>query len=270
MKEFLIRTASGLTYAALMVGSIMIHPLIFGAVFLLILIKGMAEFYSFTADPDQKPMVVPGIIAGILVFLSFFLHKYASFDQSVFMIIPLAGLFLFILSVFRKRGNAILSLALTLLGIVYVAVPLSLFNGLVYHPYSDGFDYQVGLFLLVIIWLNDTGAYITGMLIGKHKMCPGISPKKTWEGLAGGLAFAFLASWLIRPLVPDIPDHQAWVLTLAIVIAGTCGDLAESAFKRVAGVKDSGKFMPGHGGLLDRFDSLLFAVPVVYLLINLF
>lgn len=270
MKEFLIRTASGLTYAALMIGSITIHPLVFGAVFLLILIKGLAEFYSFTTDQDHKPMVIPGIAAGMLVFLSFFLYKYASFDRTVFLIIPLAGLFLFVITIFRKQGHTINSLAITLMGIIYVAVPLSLFNGLVYHPYLAGFDYQVGLFLFVIIWLNDTGAYITGMLIGKHKMFPRISPKKTWEGLAGGLFFAFLASWLMRPIIPDIPDNQAWILTLAIVMSGTLGDLAESAFKRTAGVKDSGKFMPGHGGLLDRFDSLLFAVPVVYLLINLF
>jgi len=270
LKEFLIRTASGLTYAALMIGSITIHPLIFGVVFLLILIKGMTEFYSFTTDPDQKPMVIPGIAAGILVFLSFFLYRYASLDRSIFLIIPFTGLLLFIITIFRKQGQPINSLALTLLGIIYVAVPLSLFNGLVYHPYLEGFNYQVGLFLFVIIWLNDTGAYITGMLIGKHKMFTRISPKKTWEGLAGGLFFAFLASWLMRPVIPDIPDNQAWMLTLAIVISGTFGDLAESAFKRAAGVKDSGKFMPGHGGLLDRFDSLLFAAPIVYLLINLF
>jgi phosphatidate cytidylyltransferase len=251
-----------------MIGSITIHPLIFGAVFLLILIKGMAEFYSFTTDQEQKPMVVPGMIAGILVFLSFFLYRYASVERSVFLIIPVSGILLFILTIFRQKGHAINSLAVTLMGIIYVAVPLSLFNGLVYHPFKAGFDYQVGLFLLVIIWLNDTGAYVIGMLIGKHKMFPRISPKKTWEGLAGGLVFAFLASWLMRPIIPDIPPHQVWVLTLAIVVAGTLGDLAESAFKRAAGVKDSGKFMPGHGGLLDRFDSLLFATPIVYLLIN--
>jgi phosphatidate cytidylyltransferase len=252
-----------------MIGSITIHPLIFCAVFLFILIKGMTEFYSFTPQQENKPFIIPGIATGVIVFLSFFLYNYASFNLSVFLIIPVAGLVLFSITIFRKQAHAINSLALTLMGIIYVALPLSLFNELVFHPYAEDFNYQVGLFLLVIIWLNDTGAYITGMLIGKHKMFPRISPKKSWEGLAGGLLFSFLASWLMRPLVPDIPVNQTWILTLFIVISGTFGDLAESAYKRAAGVKDSGKFMPGHGGVLDRFDSLLFAIPTVYLLINL-
>jgi len=267
LKEFLIRTASGLTFAALMIGSVTIHPLVFLAVFVLILIKGLMEFYGFFRDTEHKPMAIPGIAFGIILFVLFFLVNYLNLSGKIFLLLPVMALILFSMPMFGKKADTLLPLGVTFLGILYVAIPVSLMNGLVFHPYKEGFDYQVALFLFAIIWLNDTGAYITGVLIGRHKMFPRISPKKTWEGLAGGLAFSLLASWLIRPLVPDIPANWAWLLTLAIILAGTLGDLVESAFKRAAGLKDSGKFMPGHGGLLDRFDSFLFAVVAVYVLI---
>jgi len=252
-----------------MIGGVTLHPLFFMALFLILLVKGMAEFYSFFPQPDQKPFRIPGIITGALLFLSGFLFRYLYLPANIFLILPLAILALLAIPMFRKEGNTLIQLAVTLLGLLYVALPISLMTGLVYHPYQPGFNYQVALFLLVIIWLNDTGAYLTGMLIGKHKLFPRISPRKTWEGLAGGLAFACLASWLMRPLIPDIPVLHAWILTLGIVVSGTFGDLVESYFKRMAGVKDSGKFMPGHGGMLDRFDSLLFAIVLTFILINL-
>ena len=172
-------------------------------------------------------------------------------------------------SLFRARTNTLAAVALTLLGIIYVSVPFTFFNGIVFHPYNQGFDYQVALFLFAVIWIYDTGAYIFGRLIGRHKLFPRISPKKTWEGLAGGLVVAFAAAWLLKPLFPAIPEAHIWILCPLIVATGTLGDLTESAWKRSAGVKDSGTIMPGHGGILDRMDSLIFAGPTVYLTIIL-
>jgi len=174
-----------------------------------------------------------------------------------------------VLPMFRYKENAIVSAALTFLGIIYVGVPISMFNFLVYHPYKEAFDYQVVLFLFLIIWLNDTGAYITGKLLGKHKMCPRISPKKSWEGLIGGLMMALVVTWISRPLFPDIPLMHLWILCPVVVIAGTLGDLVESSWKRAVGVKDSGNLIPGHGGILDRFDSLILAAPAAYITITL-
>ncbi|TSA36449.1 MAG: hypothetical protein D4R64_07475 [Porphyromonadaceae bacterium] len=269
MKEFLTRTVSGLIYAAVMIGSITLHPLIFLAVFLFILILGMIEFYRICSIPESRPMVVPGITTGVILFLTFFLIRYTGLDSRILLLIPASGLVLMILPMFRQKDQPLLSASLTFLGIVYVSLPFSVFNLLVYHPYHEGFDYQVVLFLFLILWLNDTGAYITGKLIGKHKMFPRISPKKSWEGLAGGLLMALLITWLSRPLFPDIPLWHLWILCPVIVITGTFGDLVESSWKRAADVKDSGKLMPGHGGILDRFDSLIFAAPAAYLTITL-
>jgi phosphatidate cytidylyltransferase len=269
LKEFTIRTISGITYAGLMVAAVMIHPLIFAAVYLLVLVIGMNEFYSLIPEGENRAMKIPGIITGILLFLSVFLIYYQGAPELILGIPVIALLTIMALPMFRPNAHALHSLGLTLAGILYVALPISSFNGLVFNPYQAGFDYQVALFLFAVIWLNDTGAYITGMFLGRHKMFPRISPKKSWEGLIGGLVIAMLAAWLIQPILPGIPQSMIWIMTPAAVIAGTFGDLAESTWKRAAGVKDSGKIMPGHGGILDRFDSMLFAAPVVYLLIRL-
>jgi phosphatidate cytidylyltransferase len=252
-----------------MVAAITIHPLLFAAVFLFVLIVGMHEFYSLVPDGENKPMVIPGIVTGISLFIAVFLRYYLSVPEIVLGIPVILLLVVMALPMFLPSIHALNSLGITLAGILYVALPISTFSGLVFNPYNQGFDYQVALFLFAIIWLNDTGAYISGILLGKHKLFPRISPKKSWEGLIGGLVISLAAAWLIHPLVPGIPSSMIWVLTPAAIIAGTFGDLAESTWKRAAGVKDSGKIMPGHGGILDRFDSLLFAAPVVYLLIRL-
>jgi len=270
VKEFAIRSASGLVYAAIMIGSVTLHPLGFLAVFAFVLIKGMWEFYALISAKEHKPMVIPGITAGILLLSALFFKEYLDLDSRILIIPGLAVVTLFSIPMFIPRIHVIYSLSLTLTGLLYVAVPVSLFTGLAYNPYHQGFDYQVVLFLFAVIWLNDTGAYITGGLFGKHKMFPNISPKKSWEGFAGGLILSIGVALLIRPWLPDLPANLVWIYALAIVLAGTLGDLAESSMKRAAGVKDSGRFMPGHGGLLDRFDSLLFAAPVFYCLIHLF
>lgn len=269
MKEFLTRTLSGLIYAAIMIGSITVHPLIFLAVFLFILILGMIEFYRMCSIPESRPMVVPGITTGVILFLTFFLIRYIGADSRILLLLPASGLILMTMPMFQPKDQPLLSASLTFLGIIYVGLPITIFNVLVYHPYKEGFDYQVVLFLFLILWLNDTGAYITGKLLGKHKMFPRISPKKSWEGLAGGLLMALLITWLSRPLFPDIPLLHLWILCPVIVITGTFGDLVESTWKRAAGIKDSGKLMPGHGGILDRIDSLIFAAPAAYLTITL-
>jgi phosphatidate cytidylyltransferase len=126
----------------------------------------------------------------------------------------------------------------------------------------------VGFFLL--LWANDTGAYIIGITLGKHRLMERISPKKSWEGFFGGLVIAILAAWLLSGWL-GVLDTIGWILTAVIIsIAGTYGDLVESMLKRSMGVKDSGSVMPGHGGFLDRFDSSFISFPLVYLFISLF
>jgi phosphatidate cytidylyltransferase len=269
LKELLIRTLSGLIYAVLMIGSITIHPLGFFGLFVFILIAGMTEFYRMASKPGLKPYTMAGTGAGVIIFTLTFLIHFLNLDPVWHLILIIPVLALLSASLMTKRENPVAATAVTFLGLIYVSVPVSLFNGIVYHPYHEGFDYQVGLFLFAVIWLNDTGAYLTGRLIGRHHIFPRVSPKKTWEGVAGGLVVAILASWLLKPLYPSIPINHIWILCPLIITAGTLGDFAESVLKRAAGVKDSGAIMPGHGGILDRMDSLIFAAPVVYLTINL-
>lgn len=269
MKEFLTRSVSGLIYAALMIGSITIHPFVFLAIFLFVLILGMFEFYRMSTGPEVKPMILPGIATGILIFVSVFVVSYFQTGNQILLLIPALIITMMILPMFALKNHPILSASVTFMGIVYVALPLTTFILLAYHPYAEGFNYQVLLFLFLILWMNDTGAYISGKLMGKHKMFPSVSPKKSWEGFAGGLVMALLVTWLCRPIFPDIPVMDLWILCPVIVISGTFGDLVESAWKRAAGVKDSGKLMPGHGGILDRIDSLILAAPAAYITINL-
>jgi phosphatidate cytidylyltransferase len=247
----------------------MLHPLVFLIVFLFILVLGMIEFYRICSSQESHIMVVPSITGGIVIFLTFFSINYVGADTKILLLILAVILLLLILPLFRGRTNMIMATAYSFLGLIYVGLPIALFNFLVYHPYKEGFDYQIVLFLFLVIWINDTGAYITGRLAGKHKMFPRISPKKSWEGLIGGLLFALLATWIGGSLFPDIPTMHLWILCPIIVITGTFGDLVESGWKRAVGVKDSGKLMPGHGGILDRFDSLILAAPAVYITINL-
>ena len=154
------------------------------------------------------------------------------------------------------------------MGLCYVSVPMSLLTNIAYH----GSHYSPGrVFLLIFfIWAADTGAYFAGKNFGKHKLAPSISPGKTWEGWAGGAALTLLVGWAAGYFLPDIPLSHRLVAAGVVAVFGPLGDLAESMLKRSAGVKDSGTFLPGHGGLLDRFDAFLLVLPVLALLQVLF
>jgi phosphatidate cytidylyltransferase len=183
-----------------------------------------------------------------------------------------------VVELYRRQDKPFDSLAHTFFSVLYIAVPLSMFpfaafsrtglNSLLTHEniiFSPGII--IGFFIL--IWANDTGAYLTGMAFGQHKLLERISPKKTWEGFIGGIIIASLVAWFLSDWL-GVVDKIHWVLvSLIISAAGTYGDLVESMLKRSIGVKDSGSIMPGHGGFLDRFDSAIFSFPLVYLFISL-
>jgi phosphatidate cytidylyltransferase len=151
--------------------------------------------------------------------------------------------------------------------LLYILLPLSLSLYLVRYNKPD-YRPDILLIILIFIWIYDSLAYLTGVLFGKHKILPSVSPKKTWEGFAGGLIFTIIAAWLVA-LNNSVYSTSQWItISLIIVIAGTSGDFFESFLKRKAGVKDSGKCLPGHGGILDRFDSYLFIIPVVFIYVK--
>jgi phosphatidate cytidylyltransferase len=186
------------------------------------------------------------------------------------LIIPFIIL-IFILALYSDKPDMMRNTAISLMGIVYVSIPMSVINFLAF-PYSNAheYTYRIILGILTLVWINDTGAYLVGMTIGRHRLFERISPKKSWEGAVGGAILTLIcALWL--HLIMGALDRTDWLFFALIVsVFGVFGDLTESLFKRSVGQKDSGKIIPGHGGLLDRIDSILFVMPLatVYVILS--
>jgi phosphatidate cytidylyltransferase len=182
---------------------------------------------------------------------------------------------LLISELYVKQPDPLTHIAYIFLSHFYIALPLSLLNFIAFRtifisPLVTIYTPVFLLALFVFIWVNDTGAYLTGMWLGKHRLFPRISPKKSWEGFFGGLVFTVASSFVFAYFKPEIPYYHWVILSLLVVLFGTWGDLVESLFKRTLEVKDSGRTLPGHGGFLDRLDSLLLAVYAVFFYVKLF
>ena len=176
-----------------------------------------------------------------------------------------------IIELFRDSEHPFTNISFALFGAFYVAVPFGLISYMVYSPVFDNeFNGSILVAFLFLIWVSDSGAYIIGSMFGKHKLFERISPKKTWEGFLGGGFFSLIAAFIISLLIEEIALIHWLAIAILTVVFGTFGDLIESLLKRKVNVKDSGTILPGHGGILDRFDSLLFAAPVVFIYLTLF
>lgn len=179
---------------------------------------------------------------------------------------------IFIIELYRNRPQPIPNIAYTLLGIIYVAVPITLLHELAYFKnlsFGDSYSYDILIGYFFVLWANDTGAYFVGRSLGRNKLFPRISPKKTWEGSMGGAVSGLAIGYLNSLLFPSI-SLELWLIIAAIVVLfGSLGDLVESLFKRSLDIKDSGKLLPGHGGVLDRFDGIFISAPMVYTFLKL-
>lgn len=272
MKNLLIRTLSGIVLIGVFVGAIMWSQWSFGALLLLILIGGLWEFYKLADDTGLSPQRWVGMTIGVSLFLCNFVIARIfeepvteQLGTAVFVLllyVALALPTLFVCELFRKSATPLANLGATLLGILYIAVPLSL---LLYVPvlYGGAWQPHVVLCYVLIIWANDVFAYVVGMTFGKHRLCERLSPKKSWEGFFGGVAGAVVTGFIVAWAL----DANYWIWggrALVAALAGVAGDLVESMFKRASQVKDSGHVIPGHGGVLDRFDALLLATPYVF------
>ena len=263
MKEFIKRSISGIFFVLIILVAIRVHIFSLFFLFLIILIFSLNEFYNLLYKLKFHPYKFFGVFAAAIMLSINFLvasnildHKFLLlnlFIISSFPVIPL----------FYHKGNFVQSWATTLLGWIYILIPLSILSFI--SQITGKYEAELIMSIFIIIWVFDSFAYISGTLLGKHKMFPGISPKKSWEGFAGGLVLTLGLTFFLSPYVVVLSMNEWLFLSLIIVVTGTLGDLIESAIKRNAGVKDSGRFMPGHGGFLDRFDSLLFALPFIYI-----
>jgi phosphatidate cytidylyltransferase len=225
-----------------------------------------------------RTQVLPGMLAGItLYFLASAVAAGIIETSWLVLIIPIVTVIM-IAELYRKQDKPFDSLAHTFFPLIYTVFPFALFpftafshsglEPLIATEYLFSPGITVGFFIL--LWANDTGAYLVGITLGRHRLMERISPKKSWEGFAGGLLITILAALLLSSWLGVIERYGWIVIALIVSIAGTYGDLVESMLKRSHGVKDSGNIMPGHGGFLDRFDSVVLSFPLVYLYISLF
>lgn len=274
MKNLIVRTITGVLFVAILIGCMLYHPLSFGFIFTLV--AGLTVYEFSTLVNKLEGVQINRVMATLgssYLFIAFMGFCMDASDFSLFIPYLALMLYLMISELYLKRENPIHNWAYTMLSQMYVALPFALLNVLAFRfaPEEQVIQYNpiLPLSVFVFVWLNDTGAYCAGMLFGKHRLFERISPKKSWEGSIGGGIVAIGAS-----LVFAHYDHSlslpGWIgLAAVIVVMGTWGDLTESLFKRHLGVKDSGTILPGHGGMLDRFDSILMAVPaaVIYLFV---
>jgi phosphatidate cytidylyltransferase len=273
VNNLITRTITGIVFVIMVAGSIILGPMIFATLFLAITILALLEFYNILEKRGRKPNVYFGVGVGSFLYISLASNALGLFGDSgtmpVFLNFFLIGL-IFIAELFSHSPDPFGNVGATLTGILYVALPLSLLNYL-YLPvvYPNNFNFGILLGYFLILWLNDTGAYLIGSAIGKNHLFERISPGKTWEGSIGGMIFALLTALLLSNYFTGFPTWQWMVMALIIVVFGTLGDLVESMLKRSLGIKDSGNIMPGHGGILDRFDAVLLSAPAVFVFITL-
>ncbi len=257
------RTITGIIFAAVLIGGILFNYYTFLLLFSVITLLGLWEFYTLAEKTHHHPQKFIGLLLSALLIASIQLFFNTSYKHwsTVPVVLFIAIIFsLFIFELYRKRGNPFGNIAYTILGVLYIALPIALLS--TFSPLKV-------LGILFILWTSDTGAYFSGMAFGKHKLFERISPKKTWEGAIGGgilgLGMAYLLSTYNKEL--NLTD---WMGTaLIILVAGNLGDLTESLFKRSIDIKDSGTILPGHGGILDRFDSLILATPFIFTYLQL-
>ena len=278
MKDFRIRLISGLLGLAFFLGCIFWNEYSFGFLFLLATVIGLWEFYTLLEKAGYRPMKYLSIAMGAIVFCSNFIFaQRLALEEPVpfilvMLIVPMAFL-LFPYELFRREESPFTNISFSFSGIIYIALPFATLNYIVMYP-SNGLDHyyhwDVLLSYFFILWANDMGAYFAGNLFGKHKLFERISPKKTWEGAIGGLALSLVLAAICAQFVTSISLFDWLVIATLIVFFGTLGDLVESFFKRGLGVKDTGNILPGHGGVMDRFDSLLLSVPFVFVYLRLF
>ena len=272
MKNFIQRAITGVIFVAVLIGCIIGGPLSFGILFCLISALATVEFCQLM-NQQEDVQVNRNIctLGSIALFLCFFFYGMNPAETGIFIPYLAILIYLFISELYLKKKNPINNWAYAMFSQLYVALPFALLNVLAFQTNGTTSDSQylfiLPLSIFIFNWVNDTGAYCTGMLLGKHPLFKRISPKKSWEGSIGGCAFSIAAAFALAHFFP-IMSTAKWVgMGIIVVIFGTWGDLTESLMKRQLGIKDSGNILPGHGGMLDRFDSAIMAIPaaVVYL-----
>lgn len=274
MKNLIIRAFTGIIFVVILVSAICTHPISFLVLFCLITGLTLWEFYGLVEQHENVTIKrTIGTLGGMYLFAATFAYTNGLTDGKIFLPYLLFIMYTLIAELYYKAHNPINNWVFTLFGQIYCAGSFSMLNFIGAIPGESGMTAYTPLFIMAIfvfVWLDDTGAYLVGSMIGKRKLFERISPKKSWEGFYGGLIVALASSQAFAWYAPEISGYKWLGLAATVVLFGTWGDLMESLFKRTLSVKDSGTILPGHGGMLDRFDSVLMAAPASYVYIELF
>ena len=274
LKNFIVRTISGAVLLLVILGAMLVGYYGYLALLLLITIGGVWEFYSLSKAKGYEPQRGLGIFLSLLIYLTgLTLGLEVVRDEGSLFVASLLSLcfvvlfvgVVFFAEVFRNRTTPIANVATTLTGAFYVALPMALMAimPLLLTDFS-GWKALYFLFYLFLVWGNDVFAYLAGVTMGRHKMCERLSPKKSWEGFVGGVAGSLAVGALAAYCLDE--SYAMWMdLALIVSLSSVVGDLVESMFKRDAGVKDSGNLIPGHGGILDRFDAFILSAPFAFI-----
>lgn len=274
-KDLLVRGLTALVFVPTVLGCLFGGQYLYSLLFVVVLIGCSVEYYHLIFKDDSDSHFFRrnyGIFLSCFVYFSVALNNlfpdFVTLPESEFIaallvaLLPLSYI-AFVYELFKGSKNPFRNIALVISGIIYIGVPMLLLQYLGFGVQEDGeFNSKIVIGLIVMNWVNDSGAYMVGSRMGKTPLFPSISPKKTWEGTMGGVIACIIAGYLFSIYWGDILSMVDW-LALAVITAvfGSLGDLVESMLKRSVGVKDSGKFLPGHGGFLDRFDAFIFLLP---------
>ncbi|MDR1005821.1 MAG: phosphatidate cytidylyltransferase [Bacteroidales bacterium] len=276
MKNITKRAITGAIYILVILAAIFIHPTVTIIIFAAINLLALNEFYKNTALIGVKPQSFVGYIISIIIFSTLFFPSLGLHHTGLAVfcfVIALIGFALTLcLELFRKSENPFTNVGYTFAGLMYITLPFALMTLIHLGEPSQPINL---LSLFIFAWCNDTFAYLVGCKWGKHRLFERISPKKSWEGFCGGLIATLVAGVVIWLFYKDASTNQSSVLywlglALLMSVFGTLGDLVESMFKRQVGVKDSGNILPGHGGILDRFDVFFIAIPIIYIYFAVF
>ena len=274
MKNLIIRVLTGAIFAIVLISSICLHPLAFLSLFSVITALTIWEFSGLIKGYENtKIQRILNMIGGVYLFVATFAYANELTDGKIFLPYLLFLILTMIAELYYKALNPINNWAYTLFAQLYVAGCFSMLNFIGAEPNTPGeinYSPLMIMAIFIFVWLSDTGAYFIGSMIGKRRLFERISPKKSWEGFFGGLFVALASSQALAWYAPEIGKLTWLGLALIVVLFGTWGALIESLLNRTIGVKESGNILPGHGGMLDRFDSVMLAAPASYIYIELF
>ena len=274
MKNFLVRVATGLIFGIVLIGSMWLGKEYFGLLFLIVSMLSVKEFCTLIEEYKKTTFNKWwAILGGGYLFFAFFAVFHSGIERTLPVFAPYIALvvYVFIQQVFSTKGSKLDNFAYFTLSQVYAALPFAMLNILSTGGTAPGetYNFLLPLCIFIFIWCNDTGAFCVGCTMGRHKIFERLSPKKTWEGFAGG-AIVAIGAGVALSYISEIMTIWEWMGMAAVVVAtATLGDLIESCMKREMQIKDSGNILPGHGGILDRFDSTILATPSVIVYLSL-